>query len=93
MDRILLFAFFRPDGAAKAQLKGNVRQYVKNDGFCNLVENVDINDMDTKNMSNPGNAFRLAMQARAFTAVPGLVDQGKAWIRSVVPDQKFPAGL
>lgn len=86
-------AFARREGDLKAQLKGCVRQFVKNDAFCNLVENVDINDIDMKNVTSPSNPFRLAMQARAFTGVPGLTEQGKAWILSVIPDTKFMKGL
>lgn len=58
--------------ALRARKIGSVRQYVQNDDFCNLVQNIDINSPKRFNYG----------LFTAFNGIPGLREQVNAWALS-----------
>ena len=58
----------------QARLLGNVRNYVTNDGFVNLLQTYDIN--------NKQKDASLHRQFQAFAGVPGLAEQVRRWLAS-----------
>ena len=76
MDVVVGNKFLRSSGMDRARLKGNCAQYVKNDVFVNIVENIDINDKKGNQIS------RTCMQLAAFNSNKVLWDQVDEWLRS-----------
>jgi hypothetical protein len=76
MDIIVGQKFLRSSGVDRARLKGNCAQFVKNDNFVNIVENIDINDKKGTQIS------RICTQLAAFNSQKGLWDQVEEWLRS-----------
>lgn len=76
MDVIVGNKFLRASGVERARLKGNCAQYVKNDVFVNIVENLDINDKKGNQIS------RTCMQLAAFNSRKELWSQVEEWLRS-----------
>ena len=76
MDVVVGNKFLRSSGLDRARLKGNCAQYVKNDNFVNIVENIDINDKNGNQIS------RTCAQLAAFNSQKELWDQVEAWLRS-----------
>ena len=76
MDVIVGNKFLRSSGADRARLKGNCAQYVKNDAFVNIVENIDINDKKGTQIS------RTCTQLAAFNSNKALWEQVEDWLRS-----------
>lgn len=58
----------------QARLVGNIRNFVQNDAFVNLMTNYDINDKQRD--------ARLGSQLAMCTFAPGVSDQVKTWLRS-----------
>ena len=76
MDVIVGQKFLRSSGAERARLKGNCAQFIKNDVFVNIIENIDINDKKGNQIS------RVCMQLAAFNSQKELWDQLEEWFRS-----------
>jgi hypothetical protein len=58
----------------QVRLLGSIRQYVKDDGFVNIMQNYDYNNKKGDSM--------LMAQLAAYTNVPGLRNQIGAWLDS-----------
>lgn len=76
MDVVVGNKFLRASGAERARLKGNCAQFVKNDAFVNIVENIDINDKRGSQIS------RTCFQLAAFNSNKELWNQVEEWLRS-----------
>jgi len=76
MDVVVGNKFLRSSGMERARLKGNCAQYVKNDAFVNIIENIDINDKKGTQIS------RICVQLGAFNSRKELWDQVEEWLRS-----------
>lgn len=74
MDVIVSRALLHKSPAERARLIGNVRTYVHNDAFVNILSNIDIND---KNQIS-----RTCQQLSAFNSLRGLWDDVELWLNS-----------
>jgi UV DNA damage repair endonuclease len=75
MNNQVKHAFIRKSSSERAQMIGTVRQYVTNDQFLNLLQNIDINDIDVKNKNKPTNIYWICGQLAAFNGIPELCTQ------------------
>ena len=76
MDIIVGQKFLRSSGMERARLKGNCAQFVKNDNFVNIIENIDINDKKGIQIS------RTCTLLSSFNSQKDLWDQVEEWLRS-----------
>ncbi len=76
MDVVVGNKFLRASGAERGRLKGNCAQFVKNDSFVNIIENIDINDKKGAQIS------RVCFQLAAFNSNKELWNQVEEWLRS-----------
>ena len=76
MDVIVGAKFLRSKAQERARLKGNCAQFVKNDNFVNIIENIDINDRQGNQIT------RTCLQLAAFNSNKQLWDQVEEWLRS-----------
>jgi len=76
IDSLVLTAFTRASPIERARLIGTARNFITNDGFINLLNNIDINDSKGSQIRN------VCIQMRAFISVPGLKEQVVEWLRS-----------
>jgi hypothetical protein len=60
--------------AEQVRLLGSIRQYVKDDGFVNIMQNYDYN--------NKRGDVMIMAQLAAYTNVPGLREEIGAWLSS-----------
>ncbi|NDC19732.1 MAG: hypothetical protein EBZ87_05635 [Microbacteriaceae bacterium] len=58
----------------QARLVGNIRNFVQNDAFVNLMANYDLNDKQRD--------IQLGSQLAMCLYAPGVLDQVKGWLRS-----------
>jgi hypothetical protein len=72
MEGLVRHTMLGASASARAQLIGSASRYITDNNFCNLLQNIDIN--------NP-KKFNYSIFA-AFTAVPGLAAQVTNWVRS-----------
>jgi hypothetical protein len=70
MDSLVRNAMLSTTGAGRAQLIGSASSYITDNNFVNLLQNIDI---------NAPKKFNYGLFA-AFTAVPGLAAQVRAWL-------------
>jgi hypothetical protein len=80
MNASVLQTFLSASSARRAQLAGNVRTFVNNDGFANLFSALDVNDTNPKNKTRASNIYFIANMAAAYNSVPGLADQVRSWL-------------
>jgi hypothetical protein len=76
MDVVVGQKFLRSTSQQRALLKGRCAQYVKNDNFVNIIENIDINDRQGNQIT------RTCMQLVAFNGQKDLWPQVEEWLRS-----------
>ena len=76
IDSLVLTAFTNATPVERARLIGTARNFITDDGFINLLNNIDINDTKGSQIRN------VAIQMRAFIGVPGLKEQVEEWLRS-----------
>ena len=74
MDITVSKALLRKSSAERARLIGDVRRYVTNDNFINIMSNLDVND--TKQIS------RICQQFAAFNSLEKLWDEVELWLGS-----------
>jgi hypothetical protein len=74
MDITVSKALLRKSSAERARLIGDVRRYVTNDTFINILSNLDVND--TKQIS------RVCRQLSAFNSLEALWDEVELWLGS-----------
>lgn len=76
VDSLVLTAFTRASPVERARLIGTARNFITNDAFINLLNNIDVND-------SKGSQIRsVCVQMRAFIGVPGLQEQVETWLNS-----------
>ena len=76
MDVVVGQKFLRSTSQQRALLKGRCSQFVKNDNFVNIIENIDINDKKGTQIS------RVCAQLSAFNSQKELWNQVEEWLRS-----------
>jgi hypothetical protein len=76
MDSLVLNALLNKSGAERAALIGRARNYIHNDMFINLLNQINVND------KTGGHIRLLARQFAMFNAVPNLRDEVQAWATS-----------
>lgn len=76
MDVVVGQKFLRSTAQQRALLKGKCAQFVKNDNFVNIIENIDINDRQGNQIT------RTCLQLAAFNSQKELWDQVEEWLRS-----------
>ena len=72
MDSTVRSAMLNCDAATRARRIGSAHQFITDNNFCNLLQNIDI---------NAPKKFNYGLFA-AFTSVPGLAAQVSAWLRA-----------
>jgi hypothetical protein len=82
MNNTVLQAFVKSTSSRRAALRSSVRRFVMNDQFCNLVENIDVNDNDIRRKMMPGNPYFICGQLTAFNGIPGITEQIASWLRA-----------
>ena len=60
---------------APAQMVASARQYINNEQFLNLLQNIDINDANVKNKNKTTSIYWVSAQLAAFNGVPELSGQ------------------
>lgn len=83
MNSQIINKFVASPSYVRAQLVGNSRNYVKDDNFNNLLQNIDINDVNPKNSNKPTSIYFIGRQLAAFNGIPGLAEQVATWLASV----------
>jgi len=82
MNNKVTAKFVNMGSAQRAQMIASARQYINNDQFLNLLQNVDINDVHIKNKNKPTNIYWISAQLVAFNGIPQLCAQVDTWLRS-----------
>lgn len=72
MDVIVSHSLIRKTPAERGRILGNVRKYVHNDSFLNVVANMDIN--------NTAQISRTCSQLSAFNSLKDLWDEVELWL-------------
>ncbi len=74
MDIVVSHTLLRRPPAERARILGNVRKYVTNDSFINIMSNMDIN--------NTAQIHRTCAQLSAFNSLKPLWDEVELWLGS-----------
>lgn len=82
MNNQVTTKFVNMSSGQRAQMIASARQYINNDQFLNLLQNVDINDVNIKNKTKPTNIYWISAQLAAFNGIPQLCAQVDTWLRS-----------
>lgn len=80
MNRQVSAKFNSISAAERAQLIGSVHNFVSNNAFGNLLQNLDINDTKGR---GPRSLHFLCNQLAAFNSIPGLAAQVTPWLNSI----------
>ena len=82
MNNQVTAKFVNMSSGQRAQMIASARQYINNDQFLNLLQNIDINDVNIKNKTKPTNIYWISAQLAAFNGIPQLCAQVDSWLRS-----------
>jgi hypothetical protein len=82
MNAQVVNKFVASPSYVRAQLIGSSRNFIKDDNFNNLLQNIDINNVDIKNGNKPTSIHFIGRQLAAFNGIPGLADQVASWLSS-----------
>lgn len=74
MDIVVSHTLLRKSPAERARILGNVRRYVTNDSFLNVVANLDVNNQRQISLT--------CSQLAAFNSLKDLWDEVELWLRS-----------
>ena len=80
MNMQIRTAFIIRTGEQRAQLINSAPNYIKNDVFLNLLQNVDINDANVKNSSKVTSIYWITAQLAAFNGDLTVNKQVLAWL-------------
>lgn len=80
MNNQVKSAFLRKSSGERAQMISSARQYVKHDQFLNIIQNLDINDVDTRNKHKSTSIYWISAQLAAFNGVVDVCTQVNEWL-------------
>jgi hypothetical protein len=80
MNNLILQTLQSASPARRALLVGNVRSYVSNADFVNLISGFDVNDVLPANGKRASNLHFVCRMLTAFNGVPGLEAQVRVWL-------------
>ena len=82
MNNQVTAKFVNMSSGQRAQMIASARQYINNDQFLNLLQNIDINDVNIKNKNKTTSIYWISAQLAAFNGIPQLCTQVDSWLRS-----------
>ena len=82
MNNQVTAKFVNMSSGQRAQMIASARQYINNDQFLNLLQNIDINDVNIKNKNKTTSIYWISAQLAAFNGIPQLCVQVDSWLRS-----------
>lgn len=72
MDAQVRTKFISKTSSGRAQMISSARNYVKNDQFLNLLQNVELNDVNIKNKNKTTSIYWISAQLAVFNGLPEL---------------------
>ena len=79
MESTFLNKYRTLNSASRALMVMEARNYISDQGFLNLLVNLDVNDIDPKNKARPSSIYFVANQMMAFRD-PKFQSDAKAWL-------------
>ena len=80
MESVFLNKYRTITSANRALMVMEARNYIGDQGFLNMLANLDVNDIDPKNKHRASNIYFVANQMLAFREMPRFQAEVKTWL-------------